>query len=366
MSTKDIGTLCSRQNHFIKFLSDKKLGKNVALKGFTLNVRNIIMACYTVSLATGNTLMCKTIASGTLKRYLGAAAELSRPANMMNPCLDIMGKQSRYISDIIKELKRWESIPNRREPVTKEMIEYIIAKGKLNKKNPDNLYSAFGDWLVLNEQSGCRRKEWAQDRTYLKKHKDIQRNIDGSSAAFILKDFEFRGNKNKRINNSSIKEVNKAVITNIEWRFQKNLDNGQVISYIEDTKYKLHCAVTASKRIYRRAKRLKIAADKPIAVFIECKGKKKICFIDDVHITTILREAASKVHNITCKKELAKFTSHSIRVGACVFLHAQNASKEDIKFRLRWRSDSFRMYLRNIIQLAERHRDVIRAAQLSD
>ena len=94
--------------------------------------------------------------------------------------------------------------------------------------------------------------------------------------------------------------------------------------------------------------------------------QKKICFIDDVHITTILREAASKVHNITCKKELAKFTSHSIRVGACVFLHAQNASKEDIKFRLRWRSDSFRMYLRNIIQLAERHRDVIRAAQLSD
>ena len=51
-----------------------------------------------------------------------------------------------------------------------------------------------------------------------------------------------------------------------------------------------------------------------------------------------------------------------IVVGACVFLHAQNISAEDIKFRLRWRSDSFRMYLRNIIQLAERHRDAIRNA----
>ena len=72
-----------------------------------------------------------------------------------------------------------------------------------------------------------------------------------------------------------------------------------------------------------------------------------------------MQEAASKVYGITYKKELAAFTSHSLRVGACVLLHAQNISSEDIKFRLRWRSDTFRMYLRNILQLAERHRDAI-------
>ena len=66
MSSKEIGTLRSRQNHFIKFLPDKKLGKNVALKGFTLNIRNIIMACYTANLAAGETLMCKTIISGAV------------------------------------------------------------------------------------------------------------------------------------------------------------------------------------------------------------------------------------------------------------------------------------------------------------
>ena len=195
---------------------------------------------------------------------------------MMNPCLDIMGNQSIYINDIIKELKRWETIPNRREPVTKVMIEYIIVKGKsLSKTNPDNIYSSLGDWLVLGEQTGFRRKEWAQDRTYLKKNKDIQRNIDGSSAAFIRKDFEFRGKTNKRIDNSSTKEVNKAVINNIQWRFQKNLDNGQVISYVEDSKNKMHCAVSASKIIYKRAKKLKIADDKPKPVFTESKSIKK-------------------------------------------------------------------------------------------
>ena len=92
MSTKESGTLSSRQGHFIKFLEDKKLGKNVALKGFSLNIRNIIMACYTAHLAGGYTLLCKTIVSGTIKRYLSAAAELSRPANLLNPCLDIMGE----------------------------------------------------------------------------------------------------------------------------------------------------------------------------------------------------------------------------------------------------------------------------------
>ena len=92
------------------------------------------------------------------------------------------------------------------------------------------------------------------------------------------------------------------------------------------------------------------------------KGNKQTCYIDDIHIKTILQEAAKQVYGIKCKKELARFSSHSIRVGACVLLHAQNISAEDIKFRLRWRSDSFRMYLRNIIQLAERHKDAIRNA----
>ena len=112
MSTKQIGTLCSRQQNFIQFLDIVKLGNNYALKGFTLTTRNIIMACYTAYLATGETLLCKSIKTSTIIRYLNAAAELSTLAKMMNPCLDIMGNQSTYIKDIFWELKRWESIPN--------------------------------------------------------------------------------------------------------------------------------------------------------------------------------------------------------------------------------------------------------------
>ena len=145
MSSKELGTLCSRQQHFVKFLHSIKLGNNVALKGFTLTIRNIIMACYTAHLASGHTLLCKTIRSGTITKYLNAAAELSIPAKMINPTLDIHGKQSHFIKDIIKELKRWETVPNRKEPLTKEMVEYIVNKGNKDKENPDNIYSALGN-----------------------------------------------------------------------------------------------------------------------------------------------------------------------------------------------------------------------------
>ena len=123
---------------------------------------------------------------------------------------------------------------------------------------------------------------------------------------------------------------------------------------------KQFCVAEACKRIYDRALKLKVPNDKPITVFSEAKtNKNKTSYIDDVHIKTILQEAARKIYKIKCKKELSNSTLHSIRVVACVLLHAQKISAEDITFRLRWRSDTFRMYLRNMLPLAERHKDAI-------
>ena len=62
------------------------------------------MACYAADLVAGDNLLCMSLKAGTILRYLQAAAELSIPANVMNPCLDITGKQSKYIKDIIISL----------------------------------------------------------------------------------------------------------------------------------------------------------------------------------------------------------------------------------------------------------------------
>ena len=360
MSGKEARTYQSRQQHFVNFLLRHKLGKNIALKGFSQNIRNTIMACYTADLASGQNLLFMSLKSSTIIRYLAAAADLSIPYNQMNPCLDMYGKRSKQINNIITEIKRWENIPNRREPVTKEMIEYISKKGEaLSKSEPDNIYSALSDWLILGMQSGFRRKEWAQEHSYLKKHKDVQRNVDKSVSAFTIKDFEFRGSKNKRLNQNCTRTVNNAKSVNVTWRYQKNNDNGQVITYVEDINNKEFCYVQAAKRIRLRAIKLKQSNNLPIAIYNKYKKKIQINYITDVDIKNILQESAKHVYKMTSKEDLDKFTSHSIRVMACVILHSQNMSSEDIKFRLRWRSDSFRMYLRNIIEIAERHKNAI-------
>jgi dihydrodipicolinate reductase len=71
-------------------------------------------------------------------------------------------------------------------------------------------------------------------------------------------------------------------------------------------------------------------------------------FIRSTHINDALRHAATVVYNVTAKADLARFSSHSVRVGACVALHAAGIQQQDIKFALRWKSDSFYTYLRNL------------------
>ena len=68
-----------------------KLDTNVALQGFTQIVRNIIMACYTAHLVSGQTLLCRAIKTLTIKKYLKAATDLYIPFQMMNPTLNFLG-----------------------------------------------------------------------------------------------------------------------------------------------------------------------------------------------------------------------------------------------------------------------------------
>ena len=150
--------------------------------------------------------------------------------------------------------------------------------------------------LILGLQSGFRRKEWAQDKNHLTKYKDVQRNVDKSPSAFILTDFEFRGTNNTRINQLNNKEVKKATTVNVKWRYQKNNDNGQIISYMEDNQDPTFCYVKAAKRIRNRALKYKISSTMPIAIYKDITKSNKTVYINDMHIKMILREAAKNVY----------------------------------------------------------------------
>ena len=61
-----------------------------------------------------------------------------------------------------------------------------------------------------------------------------------------------------------------------------------------------------------------------------------------------MRSLATAVHNITKKEDLQKFSCHSLRVGACCIYFASGVDPEFIKRVLRWESDAWKLYVRDL------------------
>ena len=72
-------------------------------------------------------------------------------------------------------------------------------------------------------------------------------------------------------------------------------------------------------------------------------------------VKTLLRELAIKTYNLTNIDEIQKFSSHSLRVGACCLLFACGYPPEFIQRVLRWKSDAWKDYVRDLIVAAIKH-----------
>ena len=91
--------------------------------------------------------------------------------------------------------------------------------------------------------------------------------------------------------------------------------------------------------------------DRPLAIY-KCEKTKKILNICSDDSKKLMRLIVRKTYDITDKKELNKFTNHSIRVGACCILQSRKASDSFIQSTLRWKSDTWKMYCRNLTSVA--------------
>jgi hypothetical protein len=84
--------------------------------------------------------------------------------------------------------------------------------------------------------------------------------------------------------------------------------------------------------------------DLPMAAFL---NNNKIEYVTLKDVSTFFQKIAKKVHPKMSKSEIQKYSSHSIRVWACVILDEAGKSASFIKARLRWLGESFRTYLRD-------------------
>jgi hypothetical protein len=78
--------------------------------------------------------------------------------------------------------------------------------------------------------------------------------------------------------------------------------------------------------------------------------------INSTNIEALMRRVAYPVYNLSPKrdkKELQRWSAHSLRVGVCVILHFMAFTETQIKWLLPWRSNAFMVYLRNLAVLSD-------------
>ena len=142
----------------------------------------------------------------------------------------------------------------------------------------------------------------------------------------------------------------------VKFRTQKNGENGE-------EKLLAGQALRAVCRIIQRfvALRGHNDATTPLAIYKDPTTSEVKCITAPVVESTMRTIAAHTcgLDPVKNKADLQLWSSHSLRVGACVALHTMGFSGCQIKFLLRWKSDTFVMYLRNVAVLSNKQDEAV-------
>ncbi len=311
------------------------------------------LALYAKHLATGSTLVHRRIKSSTIESYLRDIAKwLSKFCHTdSRKSTDLDQKMAPPICAVIDEVKRLEKMPDQREPFTWEMWDHLVAI----PDSPEGLMTALKVWFASGLYGGFRLSEWAQHD----QHANIAEpalDAHGIPLAFCLEDLDFRGIGNKRITLAEAYTMREEDIarTWVNLSHQKNGDHGEKRMFTWNKGSPDKCCCRQLHRAFKRFIRLcGWAYGKPLSVYKDAHGIVRN--ITAQNISSVMRRVASELYGldpVRHKTELQKWSSHSLRVGACVILHTMGFTGEKIQFLLRWRSRAFMMYLRNLAALS--------------
>jgi hypothetical protein len=259
---------------------------------------------------------------------------------------------------IINNCKKQEDIAVQRLPLSNEIFVELLNMAD-NSKSINSEQSALADVVCIARMLGPRVSEYAQTSP---NKVDYHTYPNGKEVikAFTADDFIFFDRAGHRIFELSLESMSSVKKLQVTWKIQKNRQNGQSITLSSDDEHPQICPVRAAIRLVLRARRLGQPDNLPVACHSTRKSKR--VYLTGSRIAFLLRAAAKKVFPTMSKKQLNRYSAHSLRVWACVLLDEAGMSPEFIKSRLRWMGNSFRMYLRDTAIIQDKHRDVLRAA----
>jgi hypothetical protein len=178
--------------------------------------------------------------------------------------------------------------------------------------------------------------------------------------AFIANNFIFYNEKKHIVKELNKDSLQRARFVKITWCVQKNCQNSQLITLAAESDQPEICPMQSAMRSVLQARRLNQPDDMPVAVYKTKKGK--VIYLTGNKNAKLLWKAVKKVSPITTPDKLKRYSTHSLRVWACVLLNKVGKLPDYIKKRLCWLGDSFRMYLRDTAIIQHQHVDALLAA----
>ncbi len=317
-------------------------------------------------------MVCRTLKLTTIKQYVRDVACFLSLFTASRTDYRYTDSHSRSLAPALKgvfdEIQKYESLPDKREPYTFEMQKLFVRKNAEAGVSPDSLSAALQDWFECGLFAGFRLSEWAQANE-TSTLAAAAKNAFGESLAFTISDIQVQSTSGARLTGHDILSIPVTSISKmwVTWRWQKNQSHGEnklfTPSLGADTateKTSGYCFIRPMYRILQRLTRLCGTTDHctPLSVYRHSRGH--LTLINNVDIREVMRDLGSEAYSldpIKHKTDLMRWSSHSLRVGACVILHSMGFDGPQIQHLLRWRSLAFMDYLRNSTTLSNRQRE---------
>jgi hypothetical protein len=322
-------------------------------------------AQYAAHLCTGETIQMRAIRYSTVCSYLLAAASFLQLKCHDDPRFELGAtKYADPIKKVLDEYKRWEAMPNRREPWTIEMQQAFDKANEAiaEQDKDDTLPLALADWFALGLSTGYRRGEWAQpNEQHAGIHKPDHKNWGGIIPAMLPRDFVFYDTAGKKLSHAEAvsRGIRYVARVKITWRVQKNKQNNESKTYIRNLRKQDLCPVYRALRIVARHIRVVGPNQPTVPLGVHKHPENGARLIIAREIEKHMRIVVAKILNLDPEdeedaKELLKWSAHSLRVGACQILYACGFNAHEIQTILRWLSLAFMDYLRDIAWVARK------------
>ena len=333
------------------------------------------LAAYAIHLSLGHTIYCRSIKGSTIEQHVMAVALFLMYFSGHDYRKDRPGdtKHGSILGPVLKELKRFDELPNKKEPYTPLM--HSAARQFAAGLDPVLGIPALVDGCEIGYCAGHRLSEWAQPG----ERRDVMQPLQGDprvnsrrTRALTPNDIRVLTSNNRALVGLAILSVSVASIRKLwlRWRHQKNQDNGQeklfTLNPLPDETCcvrAVHRSLTRFRELQRRDPRLDPDLT-PLSVhWAPSRGRVEL--INACVIERFMRQLAANVHHLDLEQDresLQRWSSRSLRIGACVTLHSMGFTPIDIQWALRWKSTAFMEYLRNVPILADRRNEAYNRA----